>query len=102
MRTSLPFPSVYAVTGGRESGGRWFVIPPELTSPCDRRLLKPAARAPWEIAHPPITREMLDAADLSPRATELANRLPRALRALSEAEVEELHLFLDRAGRRDA
>lgn len=52
-----------------------------------------------EISAPRVT---LDAADLSPRATELANRLPRALRALSEAEVEELHLFLDRAGRRDA
>jgi transcriptional regulator with XRE-family HTH domain len=45
-------------------------------------------------------RPKLDAAGLSPRATELANRLPAALRALDADEIEALHALLDAAGRK--
>lgn len=44
----------------------------------------------------------LDASALTPRATELANRLAGALRGLDAADIERMHAILDRAAARYA
>lgn len=47
-------------------------------------------------------RPTLDASAMTPRATELANRLATQLRKLNDAEIERIHALLDRAAAREA
>lgn len=47
-------------------------------------------------------RPTLDSSALTPRATELANRMATMLRRLDASEIERMHGILDRAARRQA